>query len=192
MCLLRSYRSRLPISWFTLSSADLEAECKRFGPIEYTNLLMDKDNVDVNAGRAYVTFETAAAAEKCLENCRLWLEEHCEYRLHPRIPNAAVESPWDPPPDTGKKMFTKCFCCDKVGHMEADCPNPAKPRPCPLCAGTDHDMRSCPYSRICFLCGMPGHINCECASCQNLPKCAVCGICLQKWSSPGLLSEARA
>ena len=140
---------------------------------------MDKDNANLNSGRAYVTFETTQSADACvaglqtLEGRALRVSIAAADVRRSRKSAGMMARYWE------KDISTKCFRCGQVGHMESDCPNAAKPKPCPLCAGIDHDMRTCPNSRICFRCGVPGHINRECAYRQNLPKRVVCGICFQ-------------
>ena len=172
---------------YTTSLATLEAACHVYGPLEYVNLLMDKEQGHLNCGRAYVTFESIESANACVEKLQMLEGRNLNVSIAPESTTkrgggggGAFRSNlryWE------KDISTKCFRCHQVGHMESDCPNAAAPKPCPLCAGLDfHDVRACPKSRICFKCGIPGHINRECTYArQNVvfPKRVVCGICFQ-------------
>ncbi|EEC50967.1 predicted protein, partial [Phaeodactylum tricornutum CCAP 1055/1] len=70
-----------------------------------------------------------------------------------------------------------CFRCDEVGHIEAECPNKPKPKPCSFCAQTDHEMYRCPLKVVCFNCGIPGHPSRACNMPRGLPERRVCSIC---------------
>jgi len=158
---------------YTMPAQLLKEECLNFGPVVDVNLIMDDTDPDGirNSGRAYVTFETEEAAHACVEQ-----------QLGGDVDGRAVRvtlADMKPPKRSGgggagggareekrywlEDISTKCFHCGKVGHMGAECPNPAQASICPLCAKADeHDMRNCPLNRVCFNCGLPGHINREC------------------------------
>ncbi len=167
----------------TKSMETLEKACQTFGPVEHTNLLMDKERPHLNQGRAYVTFESTTSADACVEG----LETLDGRTLRVSIAAQQSEAKRTVRKAMGggtarywvKDISTKCFRCGQVGHMVDSCPNAAILKPCPLCGGFTHDMRACPNSRICFKCGVPGHINRECTYRENLPKRVICGICFQ-------------
>ena len=175
---------------YRTSDLTLHRACEKFGPVLEVNLIQDKERQGVpgicNTGRAYVTFQTAESAEACVEGLgdldgrTLW----CSIALGK--PNRQISGGDGTKNTTSlltryweRDISTKCFRCGGVGHIEANCINPAKPKPCPLCAIDDHDFRQCPKSRICFNCGVPGHVNRECQQPRGLPKRIVCGICFQ-------------
>lgn len=171
---------------YTTTQETLEAACGKFGPLVETNLLMDKDSLTtdkpVNVGRAYVTFETISDAEKCLAGL-----SRLDGRLL-RIFVAPEESKRSRKSTGGtgsnarywlKDISTVCYRCGEVGHIEANCPNAAKPKPCNLCGKLGHDMRDCNMAKICFRCGLPGHISRDCTFRQAVPRRMLCGICFQ-------------
>jgi len=163
---------------YTLSQEALSRACSAFGPVELVNLLMDKENTTLNIGRAYVTFEQPADAETCMKKMtklegrtlRILMAESrgTKSKSGSQSSNSRYYT---------KDISTKCFRCNEVGHIEANCPNPAKPKPCPLCGKPGHDFRDCSLSTICFRCHRPGHINRDCPEARPLPKPMVCGIC---------------
>ena len=176
---------------YTTTSETLEKACESFGVVVDTNLILNRDTAGTdqprNIGRAYVTFETAAGAEACLANLgkidgrqpRVFMAEEQTAKSAGQPfgggggGGAASSRYWD------VDISTKCFRCGQVGHIEANCPNEAKQRPCPLCGKTDHDMRFCELSKICFRCGLPGHISRDCPTQQHVPRRMICAVCFQ-------------
>jgi cellular nucleic acid-binding protein len=167
---------------FTMTEDQLRAACERFGPVQEVNLIMNRENPDRNSGRAYVIFETVDGAESCIDKLETLGGRALRVALASELPKrkssggmggGMLARYWD------KDISTKCFRCGKVGHIEANCPNEAKPKPCPLCAQPGHDIRNCAISRVCFRCGIPGHLNRDCTYKHNLPKRMVCSICFQ-------------
>ena len=172
---------------YRTSAAKLQQACETYGPIRKINMILDQKSVAnqasgtiQNSGRAYVTFDLEDSALACIDGLRevdgrtLRLVMASEAPSNkPKTPASSLARYWE------EDISTVCFRCGKVGHMEASCPNPAKPRPCHLCAKTDHDARACQLNRICFNCGVPGHINRECRQPRGMPKRLVCGICFR-------------
>jgi len=148
---------------YTTTAATLEAACSNFGPVEYTNLIMDQEKSgDRNTGRAYVTFEQAESAQACVDGLKnveqrpvtVTLATTTASSSSSSARNASASRYWQA---NRKDLTTKCYRCGGVGHVAADCTNAAAVKPCPLCAATDHDMRNCPIKAVCFNCGIPGH-----------------------------------
>ncbi|KAG7350687.1 zinc knuckle domain containing protein [Nitzschia inconspicua] len=165
--------------------------CLMFGSLKEVKMLMDfvppGEGEIHNSGRAYVTFDSEAAAVACVDGLKNLEGRDLRVTLATtRAKTAKAPGSTTTTANTSllNKMFerdisTICFRCGKVGHMEANCQNAAKPKPCTLCGVTDHEQRKCPYNRICFNCGAPGHVNRECTLRRGLPRRMVCGICLQ-------------
>jgi RNA recognition motif. (a.k.a. RRM, RBD, or RNP domain)/Zinc knuckle len=167
---------------YTTTADALEEECLHFGKVVSVNMIMDDHDSSRNCGRAYVIFETAEAAQAAIDipftldgrPIRITLAEEAPKRT---INDA--ESRY-----FVKDMATKCFRCGKVGHREAECPNPPQMPICPICAnihlvaGEPHELWTCPLNRVCFNCGIPGHINRECREPRgSCPPRLICSAC---------------
>lgn len=159
----------------------LRIACEKFGPVDDLKLVMSDDNDQLNAGRAYVTFETLSAAENVINSLS---------SIDGRPVRITLAEPLRNPKSTskggnqvrywGQDISTKCFRCGKVGHIEADCSEPPKLKPCPYCGDTDHDFRKCPLKMICFNCGVPGHASRNCNQRPGMPVRRICSLC---WGS---------
>lgn len=172
---------------YTTDASLLRAACEKYGPLLDVNMIEDKSDSSLNAGRAFVTFEFEDDAQDCIDN----LKELGGRSL--RIFMAADRSATAPTPGGGgknssqsmlnqfaeKDISTICFRCGEVGHYEADCKNPAKPKPCCFCGSVDHNDRRCDQKMVCFNCGCPGHSVRECTERRGLPRRLVCSICFE-------------
>lgn len=171
---------------FTTTEATLMTACQRYGPVASVKLIMNKSsNGAENAGRAFVTFEEATSAMACLENLKtmdgrsLRSEVAADKAPPNRTSSGGGGGGGGPARYWERNIRTKCFKCGGVGHMEADCENKAMAQPCPLCAQTNHTIRTCPVKSVCYNCGIPGHVSRDCMQQRNLPPRRICTICYQ-------------
>lgn len=167
---------------YTTTVEALEKACEAFGTVSKVNMIMEDKNesnsnsTPMNTGRAYVTFETAEAAQACMEKLDSLdgrpLRIEVVGNPNPNSAAAATSRYF-----VGRDISKKCFRCGQPGHMEAECSNAPLLKPCPLCAYTDHDLRSCPIKAVCFNCGIPGHVSKNCNQRRGMPPRAICSIC---------------
>jgi hypothetical protein len=174
---------------YRTSEETLAQACSQFGSLQEIKLLLDKEQPAGssihNSGRAYVTFETEEGAMACMDGLKKLDGRDLKITIAASMPRPTKGDSGAPSAASllnqamERDISTVCFRCGGVGHMEASCPNPMKPRPCSLCGMTDHEQRTCPKNRICFNCGAPGHVNRECTMRRGLPRRMVCGTCFQ-------------
>ena len=165
-------------------------ECQKFGPLVEVNLILDKEREGKpgvhNSGYGYVTFEHEEDAKACIDGLGELDGRQLRTSLAKEKAKSSSSSSGGGSKSGSKNMnhrywekdiSTVCFNCGQVGHIGANCMNPAKAKPCPLCAGLDHEQWGCPCNRICFNCGIPGHVNRMCTYRRGMPRRMVCGIC---------------
>ena len=170
---------------YSTSTAKIASACGLIGPVVDVNLILDDNNQ--STGRAYVVFEDEESAMGCVAKMN---EKQLDGRtLYMSLAGAssARKKSGGGGGSAKKKdnrywehdISIKCNRCGGIGHIEAKCPNEAKPRPCAICAGIDHEMYSCPMKSVCFNCGVPGHMNRDCWRPRGMPRRSVCTICYE-------------
>lgn len=190
--------------YFQTDSAKLQDACEVYGPLLDVHMVMNKEKPHLNAGRAYVTFQLEDDALECIDN----LKELDGRQLRLSLANDKGKSSSDGTANGSgggnsnnnnnnsnatknttqsllnrfleKDISTVCYKCGKVGHMEAGCTNPPKPKPCFLCGRVDHEDRDCSFRVICFNCGCPGHVSRDCREPRgSIPRRMVCSLCFE-------------
>lgn len=185
---------------FTTTEDLIRKECSRFGNIVEINIIMDKDNPDRSAGRAFVEFENADAAASCAKGLneitssvdgRVWRVSIAAALFNKQdnsMKQSLLSQHWEQQQsqyynENQVDISLKCRRCHQVGHLEASCSNEELPKPCYICARVgDHDSRDCPMTCVCFSCGVPGHAARNCPEARGVggaprrPR-VVCGIC---------------
>mmetsp|Transcript_2420 Transcript_2420/g.4823 ORF Transcript_2420/g.4823 Transcript_2420/m.4823 type:complete len:521 (-) Transcript_2420:76-1638(-) len=171
---------------YTTRQTDLLEACTVFGVVTKVDLDMEdetlEDNAPRNRGRAFIYFDTEEGAKACVEG----LTELDGRPL--RVELASSSGGTRGRASVGnmssryyaRDISTKCYRCGEVGHRESDCINPARAKPCPICAGIDHELRACPIKAICFNCGIPGHVSRSCNMARGMPQPMICTVCFQK------------
>ena len=170
---------------FTTDTKLLRAACEKYGPLLDINLIKDKNDSSLNAGRAFVIFELEDDAHDCIESLKelggrkLRITLASERPASMSVPGSKTGSQSMLNRFTEKDISTICYRCGEVGHYEADCKNPVKPKPCCFCGSFEHDDKRCNQKMICFNCGVPGHSVRECSERRGLPRRLVCSICFE-------------
>lgn len=178
---------------YRTSSEIVAAACEHYGPLAEVNLILEDGKEPTpsmqNSGRAYITFENAEDAEACIQGLESLDGRAVRVTMANAKPQGASNNPSSsasgPPRPASilnrsleKDISTICYRCGGVGHIEANCSNAAKPKPCPLCGSTEHPIYQCPCKQICFNCGTPGHVSRACPYQRGLPRRVCCSICL--------------
>lgn len=171
---------------FTTSSKALLETCCAFGTVLNLNLLMEEenpsnenDNQQLNKGRAYVVFETEEGAKACIDGLEVLDGRPLRVELASSggaTGRSSMGKSLSSSRYYDKDISTKCFRCGEVGHREAECTNPARAKPCPICAGLDHDIKNCPIKPVCYNCGAPGHVSKNCTQPRGLPPKSICTV----------------
>eukprot|EP00980_Cylindrotheca_fusiformis_P024240 scaffold11675_cov123-Cylindrotheca_fusiformis.AAC.9 len=180
---------------YRTTSETLTEACEKFGPLVDVKLILDQERASMpnvhNSGRGYITFEHAEDAQACIDNLQEVDGRPLRLSLALAKPRSSMNGAgaggggaggagsalsryWD------KDISTVCYRCGKVGHIEPNCTNPMKPKPCTLCGSIEHNQYQCPCRQICFNCGIPGHVSRDCSFRRGMPRRMICGICFQQ------------
>jgi len=156
--------------WFSSTEDTLRRAFGRFGELERFEMLYDRDTKKFR-GVVIATYKKASDAGRALtemegtriDNRNVFLEASERKKRGSMGKGESRYFLLD------KTLF--CRRCHEVGHTMKFCPNPAKAKPCTICAAIDggHDADSCPevvragpVGVLCLQCGASGHEDSVC------------------------------
>ena len=156
--------------WFSSTEETLRRAFGRFGELERFEMLYERDTKKFR-GVVIATYKKASDAGRALkemegtriDNRNVFLEASERKKRGSMGKGESRYFLLD------KTLF--CRRCHEVGHTMKFCPNPAKAKPCTICAAIDggHDADSCPevvragpVGVLCLQCGASDHEDSVC------------------------------
>jgi len=156
--------------WFSSTEETLRGAFGRYGELERFEMLFERDTKKFR-GVVIATYKKASDAGRALkemegtriDNRNVFLEASERKKRGSMGKGESRYFLLD------KTLF--CRRCHEVGHTMKFCPNPAKAKPCTICAAIDggHDADSCPelvragaVGMLCLQCGASDHDDSVC------------------------------